>query len=94
MSERQPTRSTTLRRHKLVFINYIKVIKRLGKDAKNMSKYSLYDEAGEPLGLDAMTSGRIIRAALKRTNSSMLNILNAEEAEDLLAMIMELNKEG
>lgn len=88
-----PIRQTTLRRHKLVFINYIKVIKRLGKDAKNMSKNSLYDEAGEPLGLDAMTSGRIIRAALKRSNASMMNILNAQEADELLATILELNKE-
>ena len=48
--EKRPKRSTTMRRHELVFINYLRVLKRLGADAKNVSKIALYDEAGQPLG--------------------------------------------
>ena len=81
-----------MRRHKLVFVNYLKVIKRLGSDAKNVSKTALYDEAGEPLGLDAMTSGRIIRSALKQDPCALNRILSDIEATDILEVLLGLNK--
>jgi hypothetical protein len=87
--EKRPKRSTTMRRHELVFINYLRVLKRLGADAKNVSKIALYDEAGQPLGLDAMTSGRIIRAALKKNMVSDINYIEAEGALDVLLKLNE-----
>lgn len=88
----KPKRSTTQRRHRMVFINYIRIIKGYGKDALNMSKGSLYEKAGTPFGYDERTSGRIIREGLKMPKESLNKILMNEEAGEYMSIVLGLNE--
>lgn len=82
--------SRTATMHNLIFLNYIRVLRKYGEVAKKMAKGSLYEEAGEPFGYCEETAGKIIRSILRQPESDIRVILLKNEAEDMLDMVLQL----
>jgi len=86
------SKRSTAKIHRLVFLNYLKVVKGYGEEeVKYVSKGRLYELAGEPFGYDAMVSGRIIRKWLKTPRTEMIDIF-IDEKVDLETLEMVTSK--
>lgn len=87
-------RNNTLRKHRMVFQNYVRLLKKYGTLANKMSKDSLYAEAGEFLGYESKVSGMIIRSFLKKSRAELVNIISDQESDDALNVAIELSLKG
>lgn len=85
----------TLIRNKMLFINYIKVIKDLGENATHVSKNRLYTLACAPFpGLKPYTAGCLIRGIYKshQQASDLEYLLTQEQASDILETLRMLHE--
>jgi hypothetical protein len=82
--------SRTVTMHNLIFLNYIRVLKKYGEVAKKMAKGALYEEAGAPFGYCEETAGKIIRAILRQPEADIRILLLKNEAEDMLDLVLQL----
>lgn len=89
----KPVKDSTIRRNRLVLINYCRVIKQYGADAAHMSRRHLYELAAEPfININGATAGRIIRYVLSVSRVELEQALSEIEAKELLDLILDLHK--
>lgn len=85
-------REGSLKRNRMLLMNYAKVIKSYGKNAAFTCRQQLYIEASEPFAnLHWKTAGKIIRSYLKSHNNKDIELMISNaEALDYLDIIIEL----
>lgn len=76
-----------MKRHRMVFHNYLRIIKGYGEEARGMSKSFLYEKAGEPFGYEWETVGRIVRDALRSRDNEIRKYLMETEEQELVEVM-------
>lgn len=87
MTKRKSKRGNTVKRHRMVFYNYLRIIKGYGEEARGMSKSFLYEKAGEPFGYEWETAGKIVRDALRNGDNEIRKYLTKAEEQELVEVM-------
>lgn len=94
MDSKEYKKDGTLKRNKMLFVNYIKIIQSLGDNAVHTSKFRLYELACQPFpNINSWTAGRIIQQLYKDSkNSDLEYLLSEQKASEILGVLKQLHE--